>query len=178
MSLPHVDKRLVWLNGLNASAACSELQRCCGSLRWAEKVAAHRPYESIGELLERAEDVWWQLSVTDWKEAFAHHPKIGDIESLRKKFSATAHWASDEQAGATNVSDEVLKALSEGNKQYEEKFGYIFIVCATGKSAEEMLRILNERLPNSPEEEITIAATEQAKITRLRLEKLLNGSNV
>jgi 2-oxo-4-hydroxy-4-carboxy-5-ureidoimidazoline decarboxylase len=177
MSLEHVDKRLAWLNGLNASAACSELQRCCGSLRWAEQLAARRPFDSMDELLRQADDVWWHLSSAEWKEAFAHHPKIGDIGSLRKKFSATAHWAADEQAGATNVSDEVLKALSDGNKQYEEKFGYIFIVCATGKSAEEMLEILNERLPNSPEKEITIAAAEQAKITRLRLEKLLNASN-
>lgn len=174
MSLEHADKGLAWLNGLNASAASSELQRCCGSLRWAEQLAARRPFESMDELLRQADDVWWHLSETDWKEAFAQHPKIGDIGSLRKKFAATAHWASNEQAGATNASDDVVKALSDGNTQYEEKFGYIFIVCATGKSAGEMLQLLRQRLHNPPEKEIRIAAQEQAAITRLRLQKLLN----
>lgn len=125
------------------------------------------------ELLEDVEEQWWKCNEDDWKEAFAHHPKIGDIESMKKKFASTAEWASGEQSGVQTASDKTLMALAEGNRQYEEKFGYIFIVFATGKSAEEMLQLLQERLKNDPEEEIQIAADEQNKITKLRIEKLL-----
>jgi 2-oxo-4-hydroxy-4-carboxy-5-ureidoimidazoline decarboxylase len=125
------------------------------------------------ELLEDAEEQWWQCSEADWKEAFAHHPKIGDIDSLKKKFASTAAWASGEQSGVNAAGDEIIKALAEGNRLYEEKFGYIFIVCATGKTAKEMLELLQERIKNDPGEEIKIAAEEQNKITKLRIEKLL-----
>jgi 2-oxo-4-hydroxy-4-carboxy-5-ureidoimidazoline decarboxylase len=131
------------------------------------------PADDMVEILEDAEEQWWKCSEADWKEAFAHHPKIGDVESLKKKFAATAQWASGEQSGVTTASQQTIEALAEGNRDYEEKFGYIFIVCATGKSAEEMLEILQSRLPNSPEDEIQIAADEQNKITKLRIEKLL-----
>ena len=114
-----------------------------------------------------------KCSEKDWKEAFSHHPKIGDLESLKKKFSSTAGWASDEQSGVNTASQQIIEALADGNKKYEEKFGYIFIVCAAGKSAEEMLAIFKSRLQNSPEVEIEIAADEQNKITKLRIEKLL-----
>jgi 2-oxo-4-hydroxy-4-carboxy-5-ureidoimidazoline decarboxylase len=119
-----------------------------------------------------ADEIWHSLSEADWKEAFARHPKIGDIESLAEKFQSTAALASKEQSGVIGASVTTLNALAEGNAAYESKFGYIFIVCATGKSAEEMLAMLNERLNNDPDAEIHIAAQEQAKITRLRLEKL------
>jgi 2-oxo-4-hydroxy-4-carboxy-5-ureidoimidazoline decarboxylase len=131
------------------------------------------PADDMIELLEDAEDQWWQCSEDDWKEAFSHHPKIGDVESLTKKFASTAHWASGEQSGVGIASKETIEALAEGNRLYEEKFGYIFIVCATGKSAEEMLEMLQSRLENNPAEEIKIAADEQNKITKLRIEKLL-----
>jgi 2-oxo-4-hydroxy-4-carboxy-5-ureidoimidazoline decarboxylase len=133
-----------------------------------------RPFTSSEEVFEQADSVWWSLAQSDWREAFTHHPKIGDFENLRKKFATTASWATNEQLGAADASEETLNALADGNTHYEETFGYIFIVCATGKSAEEMLQILKSRLPNSPATEITIAAGEQAKITRLRLEKLLD----
>jgi 2-oxo-4-hydroxy-4-carboxy-5-ureidoimidazoline decarboxylase len=106
-------------------------------------------------------------------EAFKIHPRIGDIESLRKKFASTASWASDEQSGASEAAEDVLHELSEGNDHYEKKFGYIFIVCATGKSATEMLTLLKNRLHNNPEAEFAIACEEQKKITNLRLDKLL-----
>lgn len=128
------------------------------------------PAEDLVELLEDAEEQWWLCSEEDWKEAFAHHPKIGDTNSLQ---SNSSDWPSDEQRGVNNASAGTLKALAEGNKAYEKKFGYIFIVCASGKSAEEMLGNLQSRLQNSPEEEIKIAADEQNKITILRIEKLL-----
>ena len=131
------------------------------------------PADNLVELLEDAESQWWLCNEEDWKEAFTHHPKIGDLDSLKKKFANTAVWASGEQSGVNTAKDEILNALAEGNRLYEEKFGYIFIVCASGKSAEEMLGMLNERLKNNPEDEIRIAADEQNKITLLRLEKLL-----
>ena len=131
------------------------------------------PADDLVELLEDAESQWWLCNEDDWKEAFTHHPKIGDLDSLKKKFADTAAWASGEQSGVNTATDEIINALAAGNRLYEEKFGYIFIVCATGKSAAEMLEILNERLKNIPEDEIKMAADEQNKITLLRLEKLL-----
>lgn len=131
------------------------------------------PFSDRDALLQKADDVWNGLSESDWREAFAHHPKIGDVESLKKKFATTASLASNEQASVKQASQQTLQSLTRGNDAYEEKFGFIFIVCATGKSAEEMLRILQSRLPNNREEEIKIAAAEQAKITTLRLQKCL-----
>jgi 2-oxo-4-hydroxy-4-carboxy-5-ureidoimidazoline decarboxylase len=132
------------------------------------------PADDLVELLEDAEEQWYQCNEEDWKEAFAHHPKIGDTESLKKKFTSTAEWASNEQNGVSNASQRTIEALADSNQKYEKKFGYIFIVCATGKSADEMLAILETRLQNSPEVEIEIAADEQNKITKMRLEKLLS----
>lgn len=134
---------------------------------------AYFPADDLVELLEDAEEMWYACSKEDWKEAFTHHPKIGDVESLTKKFASTGEWASGEQSGVNVAAKETIEALAEGNRLYEEKFGYIFIVCATGKSAEEMLGLLKSRLSNSPNEEIQIAADEQNMITKLRLEKLL-----
>lgn len=150
-----------------------ELKKCCGSKAWVQRMLPFIPADDMVELLEDAEDEWWQCSQSDWKEAFAHHPKIGDIDSLRKKFASTANWAASEQSGVNKASEETILALAAANKLYEEKFGFIFIVCATGKSAEEMLALLQQRLPNEPDEEIIIAADEQNKITKLRIEKLL-----
>lgn len=161
------------LNSLNDQEVIAELTRCCGSSSWVRRMVSLRPFASNTELFDKAESVWWNLSEADWREAFTHHPKIGDIENLRRKFAPTMQWAANEQSGTASATEETLTALAEGNKQYEDKFGYIFIVCATGKSAEEMLQILRSRLPNSPATEIKTAAGEQAKITRLRLEKLL-----
>ena len=150
-----------------------ELIKCCGSPAWVKKMMPFVPAEDLVELLEDAEEQWWLCTEADWIEAFAQHPKIGDLESLQKKFEDTAEWAAGEQSGVNTASPGTIKALAEANKSYEEKFGYIFIVCATGKSAEEMLGMLQSRLQNPPEEEIKIAADEQNKITKLRIEKLL-----
>jgi 2-oxo-4-hydroxy-4-carboxy-5-ureidoimidazoline decarboxylase len=161
------------LNHLPREQLRKELFRCCGSGTWVENMLSFFPADDLVELLEDAEEQWYKCSEADWKEAFAQHPRIGDLESLRKKFATTADWASVEQGRIESASQEVIKALAEGNLEYEEKFGYIFIVCATGKSAEEMLQTLQERLAHNPEDEIEIAAEEQNKITKLRLEKLL-----
>jgi 2-oxo-4-hydroxy-4-carboxy-5-ureidoimidazoline decarboxylase len=151
-----------------------ELTKCCGSPSWVQRMLPFIPADDMVELLEDAEEQWWLCNEKDWKEAFSHHPKIGDIDSLKKKFASTANWTSNEQSGVNTASEKILQALAEGNKKYEEKFGYIFIVCATGKSAEEMLSMLEERLKNDPADEIEIAADEQNKITKLRIEKLLS----
>jgi 2-oxo-4-hydroxy-4-carboxy-5-ureidoimidazoline decarboxylase len=161
------------LNTLPAPQLKEELTKCCGSSAWVNKMLPFFPADDLVELLEDAEAQWYLCSEEDWKEAFAHHPKIGDTESLKKKFASTAQWASGEQSGVNTATQQTIEALAEGNKQYEKKFGYIFIVCATGKSAKEMVEILQSRLPNRPKEEIEIAADEQNKITKLRIEKLL-----
>ena len=157
------------LDSISDDEARALLRRCCGATRWVEGIMARRPFGSSGALLEAARDVWFGLGRADWLEAFGHHPKIGDRESLRQRFANTAHLSDREQAGVAGASGDVLTALADGNREYKQKFGYIFIVCATGKTAKEMLGLLRERLPNSPESEIRIAAGEQARITELRL---------
>lgn len=161
------------LNILPKQQLREELTKCCGSQAWIEKMLPFFPADDMVELLEDAEEQWFKCSEQDWKEAFAQHPKIGDMESLEKKFASTATWASGEQGDIAKAPPKTLQQLNEANQQYEDKFGYIFIVCATGKSADEMLGMLQTRLQNSPEVEIEIAADEQNKITKLRIEKLL-----
>lgn len=160
-------------NKLSDEDAKTEITRCCGASNWVKKVLDNRPYNDKNSLLELAEKEWFNLSQDDWLEAFQHHPKIGDINSLSKKYANTQKWAEGEQSGVNSASENIIHNLAQGNKDYEEKFGYIFIVCATGKTAQEMLDILNTRLPNNTEEEIKIAIGEQNKITKIRLEKLL-----
>ncbi len=162
------------INNLSDEEAKSEFIRCCGSEAWADKMLGGRPYMGEDELLHFSEKKWFHLSEQDWLEAFKHHPKIGDIDSLSKKYSDTKQWAEGEQSGVNTATQDIIKNLADGNQAYEDKFGYIFIVCATGKTAQEMLDILNKRLSNLPDEEIKIAMKEQNKITRIRLEKLLN----
>ena len=148
------------------------LQQCCGSSTWVNNMIAVPPAEDLVDLLEIAEEQWYSCHEADWREAFSHHPRIGDIDSLRDKFAATAQWAEGEQSSVRQASEETLQQLAEGNEVYEQRFGYIFIVCATGKTADEMLQLLNQRLYNNPEVEIEVAMEEQLKITKLRLEKL------
>ena len=136
-------------------------------------MTAHGVWVSRAELFGMAERTWWRLAQSDWREAFTHHPRIGaDVAKLRERFAATASWSEGEQAAVGQASEEVLQALAEANVAYEARYGYLFIVCATGKSAAEMLAILQERMDNPPANELRIAAGEQAKITHLRLEKL------
>ncbi len=139
-------------------------------------MVAERPFRSEQNLLAQAERLWRGCSPQGWREAFAHHPRIGDVDSLRSRFATTEAWARGEQGGVAGASEPVLHALAEGNRRYEERFGYIFIVCATGLSAEDMLRRLEQRMHNEPETEMEIAAGEQASITRLRLRKLIGSS--
>jgi 2-oxo-4-hydroxy-4-carboxy-5-ureidoimidazoline decarboxylase len=161
------------LNSLPKPALAEALRKCCGSSAWIENMLTIFPVADAETLKAEAKTKWYELCEAHWLEAFTHHPKIGDVNSLREKFASTAQWAEGEQGAVKEASQAVLEALATGNDEYERKFGYIFIVCATGKSADEMLALLQARLPNKPEDEILIAMAEQDKITRLRLEKLL-----
>jgi 2-oxo-4-hydroxy-4-carboxy-5-ureidoimidazoline decarboxylase len=148
------------------------LTACCGSSAWVERMLRRRPFGNDQALATAAREAWVDLTQTDWLEAFSHHPKIGDRASLAKRFPETAHLSAQEQRGVNDASAQLLDDLAAGNRAYAEKFGYIFIVCASGKSAGEMLALLRARLTNDAETEVRVAAGEQAKITRLRLQRL------
>jgi len=154
------------LNLMPWDAVRDLLQECCGSARWVDRLLACRPFESAGGLFENAERIWRNLVPQDWLEAFSRHPQIG----ARAVLSA---WSSQEQAGMNDASVEAADAMRELNRRYLDTFGWIFIVCATGRTAEEMRAALEQRLSNTPSEEIRVAAGEQAKIMHIRLRKLL-----
>ena len=161
------------LNSLSPSDAVAELTKCCGSARWAERMAAERPFEVVAELLESTDRIWWELEPQDWLEAFSHHPKIGEKRAAANQSKGAAAWSEQEQEGTRNAREELLAELDALNRAYEDRFCFIFIVCATGKTTEEMLALLKERLGNDPDTELRIAAEEQRRITHLRLRKLL-----
>ena len=163
-----------WLNSLPHEEAAKALLQCCGSKRWAEEVSKNRPYSSLETLTESANDVWWSLQPDDWLEAFRSHPKIGEKKAAAPVSDRSSQWSGQEQAGVSNSSRETVDALAALNWAYEQKFGFIFIICATGKTSEEMLEALKQRLENDPEKELPIAAAEQGKITELRLKKMIN----
>jgi 2-oxo-4-hydroxy-4-carboxy-5-ureidoimidazoline decarboxylase len=162
------------LNSLSTDELARELERCAGSTTWVKSMLDLAPFIDLKDLLEKSEQAWQMGDDKDFLEAFTHHPKIGDVEEIRKKYATTASWAEGEQAAVRQTSEEVLDALAECNKLYQEKFGYIFIINATGKSAEEILGSLRWRLLNTPEDEIKIASEEQKGITRIRLQKLVS----
>lgn len=163
------------LNSKTENELREALTRCCGATNWVEGIVASRPFASPDDLHAKAKVVYQGLQTADYLEAFSHHPKIGgDLAKLREKFATTADWSGSEQASVNQASEEVLQRLASGNDAYYEKFGYIFIVCATGKSAQEMLDLLEARLPNDPADEIKIAAGEQEKILEIRLNKLMD----
>jgi 2-oxo-4-hydroxy-4-carboxy-5-ureidoimidazoline decarboxylase len=161
------------INGAAESEMEKDLMTCCHCKSWCRSLIAKRPFKSLEQFKSYASQLWFSLPEQDWLEAFSGHPKIGDLESLKKKFQTTAHLAGSEQGQVSNASDSVIKQLSQLNAEYEKKFGFIFIVCATGKSAEEMLAILGNRLSRSRREELQEAAKQQDLITHLRLEKFL-----
>lgn len=164
---------LGWLNALPSTEAEAELLACCGSRRWARELAARRPFPATAALLAEADEVWESLAEEDWHEAFRAHPRIGERKAAPSQGARAAAWSAGEQSGAASAAEDVTEALAEGNRAYEARFGHIYIVCATGKTGDEMLAILRARLANDAATELRAAAAEQAKITRLRLEKLL-----
>jgi allantoicase len=159
------------LNALVPWEADAALLSCCGAARWAREMAGARPFRTTGDLFETADAIWRSLAEPDWLEAFRAHPKIGERKVAQP--SRSGRWSDAEQAGTREAGEDVLTSLAEINRAYEERFGYIFIVCATGRSAGEMLDLARARLENDPETELRVAAEEQRRITRLRLEKLL-----
>jgi 5-hydroxyisourate hydrolase / 2-oxo-4-hydroxy-4-carboxy-5-ureidoimidazoline decarboxylase len=154
-------------NNLDKDIAAKELLSCCGSQNWVSLMMKKIPFGSQEALVEQATTIWYdECGKKDWLESFSQHPKIGDKKSLTEKF------AGREQAGVATATKEIIKALAKANDEYEKKFGFIFIVCATGRSAEEMLRLLNDRLTNNEGSELAIALGEQHKITLIRFKKL------
>lgn len=153
-------------NTLDSATARKALFDCCGSGAWADAVVNRRPYRNLSALQNAAEEVWQSLTPSAWIEAFAGHPRIGEPRS-------SAKWSAAEQSGMSEATDETALAIRTLNEAYEHKFGWIFIVCASGKSAEEMRRLLDMRLQNSSENELPLAAAEQLKIINLRLAKLI-----
>ena len=164
---------LAEFNALSNTEAEAALFDCCGSAGWASRVAARRPYPDFESLFKAADSIWWNLGRIDWLEAFSHHPQIGDQPASGS--DSARRWAEGEQSGGRAATGDVKERLARANRAYFEKFGYIYIVCATGKTAEEMLAILNQRLQNDAPSEISIAAQQQRLITRIRLEKLLGS---
>jgi 2-oxo-4-hydroxy-4-carboxy-5-ureidoimidazoline decarboxylase len=161
------------LNDANRDAAELMLQQCCTSQSGVLRMLDGRPFNSRESVFSQANQAWLGLKESDYLQAFDGHPKIGDVSSLKEKYANTKALASGEQSGVGSASDLTIETLAQGNTDYERKFGFIFIVCASGKSAEEMSDLLQARIGNSREEELINAAEEQRKIFQLRLEKLL-----
>jgi len=164
------------LNSLSPERAREVLRSCCGATRWVDEMIVRRPFASVDGVLRAADDVWASLGPEDWHEAFAHHPRIGEQRSAAAQDARAATWSAGEQAGVTSAHGSVQDELASVNQAYEERFGHVYIVCATGKSAGELLAIARERLGKAPDVELRIAAEEQRKITRLRLQRLFTES--
>lgn len=154
--------------------AIEAFMQCNTSVTWCEKMEASRPFTNNAlSIFEIADQHWEKSTEADLLEAFDGHPEIGDVSTLREKYRNTEKLAGHEQSGVNTASENTLQSLSQGNTEYKEKFGFIFIVCASGKSADQMLTLLLERLPNTREQELKNAAEEQRKITHIRLENLI-----
>lgn len=161
------------LNALAEADAERELLTCCGARAWARRMAEARPFADEAALFATADAAWWALDEADWREAFRSHPRIGERKAEAGQTGREQAWSAGEQAGMTSAADATRQALAAGNAEYEARFGHIYIVCATGRTADEMLAFLRARLANDAGTEIRVAAEEQRKITRIRLEKLL-----
>ncbi len=160
-------------NQTDETAAMDKMMACCGSKRWATAMVALRPIVSVEELSTSADRVWTTMLEADWLEAFACHPRIGERKATAHAGAQSTTWSKQEQARATTADDSLLAELTELNELYEQRFGFTYIVCATGKSAEEMLAILRRRLTSSREAELQEAAEQQRQILQIRLGKWL-----
>ena len=159
------------LNQLAEDETTKLFLQCCTASSWVSKMVASRPFSDLKHLQVQANHCWKNLQEADYLEAFDGHPKIGDVSSLRDKYANTKELASGEQSAVNQASDQILQQLSENNNAYFEKFGFIFIVCATGKSAIEMLDLLQQRLPNDRDSELINAIEQQRQIFQIRLAK-------
>ena len=159
-------------NSADHDAAAASLLSCCAAQRWAESLVALRPFANETALFAAADEAWSTMQVDDWMQAFRAHPRIGE----RKVENATAQskqWSAHEQSGVNQAQAELLAELAVGNRQYEDRFGFTYIVCATGKSAEEMLKILRRRLDSDRDTELREATEQQRQITQIRLRQWL-----
>ena len=162
-----------YLNGLGDAAGRTEFLKCCAATRWADAMLAARPFADDDAVFAAAERTWWALGRDDWLEAFAAHPRIGDRDAVDARHAATRGWSRQEQAGAAEADAGLRAALAAENAAYEARFGHVFLICATGRTGQEMLAALRERIGHDPGAELRVAAGEQARITRLRLERLV-----
>jgi len=161
-------------DALPEERAAEALRACCGAAKWVSGMLGRRPFRTRQAALEAADDAWGELEPGDWLEAFTHHPRIGERRAANPSVAPESRvWSAAEQSGASAAAADVATALAEGNRAYETRFGFIFIICATGLTADSMLATLQRRLRNDGESELRVAAEEHRKITRLRLEKLL-----
>jgi len=162
-----------WFNSLAKRKAAAALLDCCGSQEWVRRMLARRPFADVDELMRGGDEIWNALGRKEWLQAFRHHPRIGAKKAARGQSRKAAALSAKEQSGAAHAAGETRAVLAAANRAYEAAFGHIFIICATGKSSEEIIRELQRRLANDRETELRTAAEEQRKITRLRLEKML-----
>jgi 2-oxo-4-hydroxy-4-carboxy-5-ureidoimidazoline decarboxylase len=173
MGRSEVSAILMRWNELATAEAAGEILPCCGSQRWAHALARLRPLTDAEALLAQSDEIWWQLDPADWSEAFSSHPRIGEKKAPESATAKSADWSSQEQGGVAGSSDSIQEQLKRANDDYEQRFGRIYIVCASGKSVEEMLAILYRRLENDEASELREAAEQQRQITQLRLRKWL-----
>ena len=164
---------IAWVDTGAEKEVAAALLDCCGSKEWVKEMVARRPFGEAEELFRVADEIWAGLKKKDWLEAFRRHPRIGQKKAARKQSKKAGEWSAKEQASAAEAPGDTKAVLSAANRGYEAAFGFIFIVCASGKSAEEILAHLQQRMGNDRETELRVAAEEQRKITRLRLEKLI-----
>jgi len=165
--------RLTWLNELSARAAQQALLDCCSAPRWAEQMAAARPYASAQDAIRQSGAIVAALTVTDLSEALAGHPRIGERPDTRDSSTQAAGWSRREQSGVDADDGETKRALAQGNLEYEQRFGHIYLVCASGRTGKELLNVLRGRLQNKPDDEWQVVRSELQKITALRLQRLL-----
>ena len=164
------------LNRMSADQAAPLLQSCCGAREWVSRMLDRRPFDQLDALLSTADDVWRSLSSADWLEAFSHHPRLGEKRAHATTTTMARDWSAAEQSRVSDATDIARAALADANRAYELRFGYICIICATGKSADDLLTITRSRLANTPAVELPVAAEEQRKITRLRLARLIGAT--
>lgn len=162
-------------NGLPHEDAAREILPCCGSENWAARMASKRPIRDEFSLMETSDTVWRGLSESDWLEAFGSHPRIGESRAEVNSVAQSSAWSEQEQQKAASADEAMKLALKWGNREYEQKFGRIFIIRATGKSAAEILEILRRRLHNDDATELRLAAQEQCQIVHIRLKKWIAG---
>jgi OHCU decarboxylase len=165
------------LNALRAGEAAALFTSCCGARRWVSAMVARRPFGTEADVLAAADEEWSRLGPSDWHEAFSHHPRIGERRSATPQDATAASWSAREQASVATANASVQDHLAEVNRRYEERFGHIYIVCASGKTADELLATARARLSNDPDAELRIAAEEQRKITALRLRTLFSENS-